>query len=97
MDEKSYKKLLIFNILYKTEKQLHIQFDKIDEYVKNYNGIRCLLLLEYNKIYDEIKYVISEKKNYWKILTFHVIILIKSVVKEEKVCIKINLIQNIFK
>ena len=62
LDEKSYKKLLIFNILYKTEKQLHIQFNKIDEYVKNYNGIRCLLLLEYNKIYDEIKYVISEKK-----------------------------------
>ena len=65
MDEKSYKKLLIFNILYKTEKQLHIQFDKIDEYVKNYNGIRYLLLLEYNEIY-EIKYVISEKKTIGK-------------------------------
>ena len=48
LDKKSYKYLLIYNISYKTnmgEKPLRIRFDKIDEFIKIYNGIRYLVLL----------------------------------------------------
>ena len=62
--EKSYKNLLIYNISYKNfmgEKPLRIWFDKIDGFIKIDNGIKYLVLLKYNAIYDGIKYLISEK------------------------------------
>ena len=37
------------------QKPLHIRFDKIDEFIKIVNGIRYLVLLEHNDIYDKIK------------------------------------------
>ena len=37
-------------------KPLRIQFDKIDGFIKIYVGVRYLVLLEYNEIYDKIKY-----------------------------------------
>ena len=45
-------------------KLLHIRFDKINWFVKIYDGIRYLLLYNYeryNAIYDRIKYLVSEK------------------------------------
>ena len=38
-----------------------IWFDKVDRFIKVYGGIRYLVSLEYNEIYDKIKYIISEK------------------------------------
>ena len=45
-------------------KPLRIWFDKIDGFIKLYNGIRYLALLGhswYDKICDSIKYLISKK------------------------------------
>ena len=68
LDEKSYKKffenILLYDISYKTfmgKKTLRIQFDKIDGFIEMYGGIKYLVLLQYNEIYDKIKYLISEK------------------------------------
>ena len=70
-DEKSYKNryvnILIYYISYETfmgAKRLRIRFDKINEFIKIYDGIRYLVLYDYkryNAIYDRIKYLISEK------------------------------------
>ena len=43
---------------------LHIQFDKIDGFIKFYGEIRYLVLSEYNEVYDKIKYLISEKNGF---------------------------------
>ena len=62
LDEKSYKNILIYNISYKRfvgEKPLHIWVDKIGGFVKINNGFRYLVLLEHNKIYHKIRYLIS--------------------------------------
>ena len=42
---------------------LHIRFDKIDGFIKNYDGIRYLVLSGsyYDEIFDRIKYLISKK------------------------------------
>ena len=67
LDEKLYKNILIYDISYKTflgSKPLRIWFDKIDGFIKIYDGIRYLVLLGHNwydEICDSIKYLISEK------------------------------------
>ena len=50
-------------------KPLHIKFDKIDGFIKIYDGIRYLVLFGYwwyHKIFDNIKYLISKKKSYYR-------------------------------
>ena len=45
-------------------KPLRIRFDKIDEFTKIHDSIRCLVLLDYSyfdKICDKFKYLISEE------------------------------------
>ena len=45
-------------------KPLRIRFDKIDGFIKIYDGIGCLVLYDYeryNKIYDNFRYLINEK------------------------------------
>ena len=45
-------------------KPLRISFDKMDRFIKIYDGIRHFVLfnhLWYDKIYDRIRYLISEK------------------------------------
>ena len=76
-------------------KPLRIKFNKIDGFIKIYNGIRYLILFGYwwyDKIFDNIKYLASEKRSIdsynslpiEKTLTFHnVIILIMSVVNKD--------------
>ena len=40
-----------------------IRFDKIVGFIEVYSGIRCLVSLEYNEIYDKIKCLIIEQKD----------------------------------
>ena len=47
LHEKSYENILIYDISYKTfmsSKQLHIWFDKINGFIRIYDGIRYLVL-----------------------------------------------------
>ena len=47
------------------QNHLHIKFNKTNGFIKIYNGIRHLVLLGYwwyDKIFDNVKYLISEKK-----------------------------------
>ena len=43
------------------EKPLRIWFDKIDGFIKIDDGVRYLVLLKYNEIYNRIRYLISKK------------------------------------
>ena len=45
---------------------MRFRFDKINEFITIYDGIRYLILYDYkryNAIYDRIKYLISEKSS----------------------------------
>ena len=65
LDEKSYKNILVCDISYKTfigAKSLSIRFDKVDGFIKIYDGTRYLVLFapeKYNAIFNRIKYLIS--------------------------------------
>ena len=70
LDEKSYKtyeNILIYDISYKTfigAKRLRITFDEIDRFIKIYDGIRSIVLFDYewfDKTCGRTKYLISEK------------------------------------
>ena len=74
LDKKSYKNVLIYKLLYKKfidAKPFPIKFNKVDGLIKIYNGIRYLELSNsydtnyrvYNKIFDEINYLITEKSD----------------------------------
>ena len=66
LEEKTYKKVLLYDISYKVfigKNPLCIRFDKIVGFIKVYSGIRCLVLLEYNEICDKIKCLISEQSD----------------------------------
>ena len=55
-DEKSYENILIYDISYKTfigSKPLRCRFDKIDQYVRVYDGTRYFVFIEAEK-YDFI-------------------------------------------
>ena len=50
LDEKEYENILTYGISYKNflgSKPLHIKFDKIDGFIKIYDGIRYLVLFVY--------------------------------------------------
>ena len=54
IDEKSYENILVYNISYKTlidAKPLCIRFDKIDAFIRFYDGTRYLVLFGSQK-YD---------------------------------------------
>ena len=62
-DEKSYKNILVYNILM-GEKSLCIRFNKVDGFIRVYDGTRHLVLFgpeKYDAIYSRIRYVISQK------------------------------------
>ena len=77
LDEKSYKNILAYNILYKKfmdAKPLRIRFNKVDGIIKIFDGIGYLELSnsynevfykidsrKYNVIFDRINYLITEK------------------------------------
>ena len=59
--------VLLYDISYKTStgaKPLRTRFDEIDGFIKIYDEIRCLVLLDYecfDKISARTKYLLSEK------------------------------------
>ena len=67
IDEKSYENILVYNISYKSLivfNPFGIRFDKIDGYIRVYNGTKYLVLFgnkKYDSIYDRIRYLISVK------------------------------------
>ena len=67
IDEKSYENILVYNILYKSlidYKTLRIRLNKIDGFIRVYDGTRYLVLFgseKYDSIYDRIRYLLSVK------------------------------------
>ena len=76
IDEKLYENTLIHNISFKTlvdAKPLRIRFDKIDEFVRVYDGTRYLVLFgseKYNASYNRIRYFLSHKSGITYVLFF---------------------------
>ena len=69
MDKKSYENIFIYDISCKTliaAKPLCIRFDKIDGFIRVYNGSRYLVLFspeKYDAIYDRIRFLIVLKSS----------------------------------
>ena len=67
LHEKSYKNILVYNILCKTligAKPLRFRFDKVDGFIKAYDRTRYLVLFgleKYDAIYNRIRYLISQE------------------------------------
>ena len=66
MDEKSYEKILVYNISNKrliAANPLHIRSDEIDRFTRVYDGTIYLVLLGSKKysIYNRIRYLLSAK------------------------------------
>ena len=66
IDEKSHGNILIFDILYKTlicSKPLLIRFNKVDGFIRIYDGTKYLTLFGSEKyaIYNRIRYLVSLK------------------------------------
>ena len=68
-DEKPYENILVFNISYKRlidSMPLRIRFDKIDGFIRGYDGIRYLVLTgsqKHDSIYNRTGYFISVKND----------------------------------
>ena len=64
---KSHKNILIYDVSYKTligAKPIRIRFDKVDEFIRVYDGARCLVLFgpeQFDAICNRIRYLISQK------------------------------------
>ena len=64
IDEKSNENILVYNISYQNliVKPLRIRFDKIDGFIRVYNGTRYVVLIGseiYDSIYNRVKHLIS--------------------------------------
>ena len=73
-DKKSYKNtfanILIHDKPFMGSIPLRISFDKTNGFIKIYDGVRYLVLLDYgecDKICDRIKYLVSEKRGIGRI------------------------------
>ena len=75
IDEKSHKNILIYDISYKTligSKSLHIRFNKIDGFIRIYDGTRYLTLFGSEKYdYNRIRYLTSLKSDITYIFSHH--------------------------
>ena len=66
--ENSHENILIYDIPYKTfmdAKLLSIRFDKLDGFIKIYDGTRYIVVFDpkrYDAIYNRIRYLVSKKK-----------------------------------
>ena len=69
IDEKWYENILVYNISYESlidSKPSCIRFDKIDRFIRVYDGTRYLILFEseqYDSIYQRIRYLVSVKSD----------------------------------
>ena len=65
LDEKSYENILIYDISYKTligAKPLLVRFNKIERFIRVYDGTRYLVLFggeKYDFIYNGIRYLLG--------------------------------------
>ena len=77
INKKSHENILIYDIPYKTlidPKPLRIRFDKIDTFIRIYDGARCLTLFgseKYNFIYNRSRCLISLKNGITYIFSDH--------------------------
>ena len=66
LNQKSYKNILTYDVSYKNfmgAELLRIWFEKVDEFIKIYDGIRDLELFaleRYNGVYDKINHLTSK-------------------------------------
>ena len=71
LDEELYENILIYNILHKPlidAKHLCIMFNKVDEFIRDYNVTKYLALFgseKYNAIFNGIRYLLKTKKWYF--------------------------------
>ena len=83
IDEKSHENILVYDILYKTSigtKPLRVRFDKINGFIRFYDGIIYLTLFgseKYDAIYNRIRYLISLKSSSITYILFHYVAKIK--------------------
>ena len=76
IDEKSYKNILVYKVSYKTlidAKPWCIRFDKIDGFIRVYDGTKYLVLFrseKYDFIYNRIRYLIGVKSGFTFVI-FH--------------------------
>ena len=69
IDTKSHENILVYNISYKSlidSMPLRIRFDKIDGFIRGYDGIRYLVLTgsqKHDSIYNRTGYFISVKND----------------------------------
>ena len=83
IDEKSHENILVYDILYKTSigtKPLRVRFDKIDEFIRFYDGITYLTLFgseKYDAIYNRIRYLLTLKSSSITYILFHYVAKIK--------------------
>ena len=69
IDEKSCENILVYNISYKSSigaKPLHISFNKVDKFIRVFNGTRYLILFGpeiYDAIINSIRYLIGVKSS----------------------------------
>ena len=81
-DEKLYENILIYNVSYNTlmvAKPLRFRFDKVDGFIRVYDGTRYLVVLgpeKYDSIYNRIRYLISQGSGITYVFFF--IIMLKS-------------------
>ena len=84
IDEKSHENILIYDISYETligAKLLRIRFNKIDGFVRVYDGTRYFTLFgseKYDTIYNRIRYLIEVKSDIIYVLFFFFTIMQKS-------------------
>ena len=68
MAEKSYENISVYNIFYKNliAKLLPIRFDKVDRFIRVYDGTSCLVLSgseNYDSIYNRMRRLVSVKSS----------------------------------
>ena len=76
IDEKSYETFLVYNISYKSlinYKPLRTRFDKIDGFIRVYDGTRYFVLFgseKYDSIYGRVRYLGSVKSGITYIISY---------------------------
>ena len=79
IDEKSCENILVYNISYKSSigaKPLHISFNKVDRFIRVFDGTRYLILFGpeiYDAIINGIRYLIGVKSSITYVIAYVVL------------------------
>ena len=77
IDEKSYENISVYKVSYETlidAKLLHVRFDKIDGFIRVYDGVRYSVLFGNEKhdfIYNRIRYLIGVKNGIAYVISYN--------------------------